>query len=433
MPEVLDGSWVIRGARLLDPGNGVDAWSDIWIENGKIAAIGEYACENPHTRELDAEGCWVIPGMVELSARLDGVIYRESALAREGHAALSSGITTCCIPADVDPCIDTPAVAELIQLRARQNTPLRVATLGALTVSLAGEQLSEMRALQEVACVGLTNGRRAISNTLIMRHALTYARGLGMRVWIYGRDPWLHQAGIVHEGSMAGRLGLPGIPAEAEAIGIARDLSLVELCGVRAHFCRISSAASIRLLMQAHERGLPVSADIAIHHLHLTDESIINFNSLCYVDPPLRSDRDREVLLESLNHPVVEAICSDHTPLAPEDKGVPFAETYPGIAGMETLLGLTLALCRYGYLDERRLIYLLTTGPRRLLDIETATLQCGAPADLTLIDPDTYWRVDPERFLGVGRNTPYKDWVLSAKVRHTILGSRIYGSDVTSA
>jgi len=416
---------VIRNGRLIDPANGIDRVTDLFIEEGNVAAIGAAPAGFQANKEIDARNQWVLPGLVDLHARLrEPGQEQKGTIASETRAAAAGGITTLCCPPDTDPVVDTPAAAQLIRRRAREAHKARVLPLGALTQGLKGEQLAEMAALRKAGCIAVSNARRPVTNTLVMRRALEYAATLDLTVFLYPEDPWL-ASGCVHEGAMSTRLGLPGVPDCAEAIALARDLRLVERTGVRAHFCQISSAAAVEMIAEARAAGLPVSADVAAHHLYLTDLDVGFFNSLCHVRPPLRSQRDRDALRAAVARGVITAVTSDHQPHDADAKLAPFADTEPGVSGLETLLPLMLRLAEEKVLPLAEAVARITNGPASILGLESGGLAVGAPADLCIVDPERHWTVSEQTLLSQGKNSPFLRWELKGRVTHTLLEGNV--------
>lgn len=416
----------IRNGRVIDPANKVDAVQDLWIEGGRIAAVGTGPDKFGAERTLDASGLVVCPGLIDLSARLrEPGQEHKGTIASETAAATAAGITTLLCPPDTDPVIDTPAVANLIQQRAQAAGHARVLTLGALTQGLEGTQLSEMGALKAAGCVGISNALRPVANTLVLRRAMEYAATHDLIVFLHANDPWLSNHGCVHEGQVGTRLGLPGIPEAAETVAVARDLALVQQTGVRAHFCRLSSAQAVRMVARAQYDGLPVTADVTTHHLHLTEIDVGDFDSNCHVLPPLRTQRDRDGLRTGLVKGTLTAICSDHQPHEADAKLAPFAATAPGISALETLLPLSLRLVHDGVLSLPEAIARLTHRPAHLLGLDLGTLSVGAAADVCLIDPDREWELTAERMVSRGRNTPFLGWQFRGRAVITIYNGRI--------
>ena len=416
----------IRAGHLVDPANGVDRQADLFIAEGKVVAVGRMPDGFAPEREIDASGQVVCPGLVDLQARLREPGEEHKAdIASETRAAARAGITTLCCPPDTQPVIDTPAVVELIHRRAESSGLARVFTLGALTHGLAGKQLSEMQALRQAGCLGLSNALEPVADTLVMRRALEYAAGLGMTVFLFAEDPWLRGQGCAHEGAVSTRLGLPGIPEIAETIAVARDLALVEQTGVRAHFCQLSSRKAVRKLARARHDGLPVSASVAAHQLHLTDMDLGEYNVMAHVRPPLRSQRDRDGLREGLREGVIDAICSDHQPQDADAKLGPFSATEPGISALETLLPLSLRLVRDGLLTLPQAIARLTVEPARILGLDYGNLAPGRAADVCVFDPEAFWTLRADELASRGKNTPFDGWDLQGRVSYTLLDGRV--------
>jgi dihydroorotase len=416
----------IKNGRVGDPANNIDRVADVFIAAGRIVALDTAPDGFTAERVIDAGGLIVVPGLVDLAARLrEPGQEHKATIAGETRAAAAAGITTLCLPPDTDPVIDTPAVAELVHLRAEQAGYARVVTLGALTRGLAGEQISEMAALKAAGCVGVSNGRRPITNLLNLRRAMEYAVTHDLTVFLHPDEPTLSNNGCVHEGAVSTRLGLPGVPQAAETAAVARDLAIIEQVGVRAHFCRLSTARAVQMVGRAQFDGLPVSADISAHQLFLTDMDVMGFNSQCHVLPPLRTPRDRDGLRDGLARGIVTAMCSDHQPHEADAKLAPFIDTEPGISGLETLLPLCLRLVEEGALTLSQALTRLTHGPARILGIEAGTLSVGAKADVCLFDPACIWRVDPRQLHSRGHNTPFAGWEFKGKAVMTLLEGRV--------
>jgi dihydroorotase len=316
-------------------------------------------------------------------------------------------------------------MAQMIQSRAWRFGLTFVHPYGALTQNLEGKRLTDMAALEEAGCVGVTNAFVPVTDTLVMRRAMEYAATIGFTVFLHANDPWLAAEGCMHEGEVATRLGLPGIPEAAETVGIARDLALIEQTGVTAHFCGITSSRSAEMIAEARARGLPVTADVAIHHLHLSEHDIGFFNAQCHVRPPLRSLRDRDALRAAIRSGVIAVICSDHQPHESDAKLAPFAQSEPGISGLETLLPLTLKLVDENILPLRDAIACVTSQPASITGLDVGHLARGATADICIFDPDARWILDASRMVSRGHNTPFANWDMRGRVTHTLIGGRI--------
>ena len=418
---------LIRGGRLLDAASGVDSVGDLALADGKILAVGEAPADFQADEVLEAEGKLVIPGLIDLCARLrEPGQEHKATIASETRAAAMGGITTLVMPPDTDPVIEEPAVVNLIRRRAEAAGFARVLSLGALTQGLAGQQLAEMAALKESGCVGVSNGGRPMPDTRVLYQALAYAASQDLTVFLEPVEPWLG-CGHAHDGPVAARLGLAGIPVAAETAGLARLLSLVEDIGVRLHICRLSSARWVEMVRAARQRGLPVTADVAIHHLHLCEVDVGRFDSACHVLPPLRGMRDRDALRMALADGTIAAICSDHQPHDRDAKERPFAETEPGIPGLDTLLGLTLKLAADGVLGLGEALARMTSGPARVLGLPQGRLVAGAPGDICVVDPDEDWEVAEDTLHSRGQSTPFRGWVMAGRAVVTVLaGEPVY-------
>jgi dihydroorotase len=416
----------ISGGRLIDPENRIDDRLDLYIADGRIAAIGAPPDGFSEDVELDAGGLVVIPGLIDLCARLrePGQEHKAS-IDGECRAAAAGGITTLCCPPDTDPVIDTPAVVELIRHRAQQAGAARVVTLGALTKGLHGEQLSEMAALQRAGCVGVSNALKPLASTLVERRAFEYAATFGLTVFLHADDAALSANGCIHEGELSTRLGLPGIPQAAETVAVARDLALIQQTGVRAHFCRLTTQHAVRMVARAQFDGVPVSADVAVPHLYLSEVDTVDFGADYHFIPPLRTQEDREGLRKGLLSGTVSALCSDHQPHEPDAKLAPFPATEPGASGVDSLLSLTLKLVDEDQNLLADAIARVTSGPAKILGIPYGDLAVGRAADLCIYAPDSNWRLDDTSMNSQGKNTPFRGWEMPGRVRHTLRDGQI--------
>lgn len=420
----------IKGGRVIDPANKLDKKVDVHISEGRIAAIGKAPKGFVADISIDAKGQIVCPGLIDISARLrEPGQENKATIASETRAAARSGITTLVCPPDTQPVTDTAAVVDLIRHRAEQAGFARVLSIGALTQGLQGTQLAEMGALKSVGCIGVGNASHPIANTEVMRRALEYATSQDMTVYLYAEDPWLAAGGCAHEGEVSVRLGLPGIPEAAETIAVTREIQLLEQTGARAHFCRLSSDRAMKLVARAKFEGLPITTDVAIHQLFLTELDIGFFNSQCHVRPPLRTQRDRDGLREALGQGGIGIICSDHQPHDIDAKLAPFPSSEPGISGLETLLPLTLRLVDEGVLDLGQAIAVLTRNPAELLGLLEAgqggRLSAGDRADLCIFDPEQYWQLSTETMWSEGHNSPFLGWELKGQVSHTLMAGQL--------
>lgn len=416
----------IRGGRVVDPASGLDTIADVHIVKRKIAAIGDAPPGFEACHDIDATGQIVCPGLVDLSVHLrePGKTHKAT-IDSETRAAACNGITTLCCPPDTSPILDNAAVAELLQRRAKQLNLCRVEMLAALTLGLEGKHLAEMGTLKRAGCTGVSNALAPVPNTEVLRNAYAYAASHKLTVFIQPRDPWLGREGCAHEGRISTRLGLRGIPASAETIGMARDLLLLEMTGARGHFCRLSTAGAVDMLHAAQQRGLPVTADVCAHQLFLSEVDISDYNSQCHVYPPLRSERDREALRQAVKAGIVEAICSDHQPHEADAKLLPFALAEAGISALDTLLPLSLRVAEETGMALRDLLARLTCQPAAILGSKAGTFKVGGRADLCIFDPKPYWTVTPQTMHSLRSNTPFLGWEMKGRVTHTLLGGRV--------
>ena len=423
----------IANGRIIDPANDLDRKADLFIDDdGFIVGIGKAPKNFTAELTIDASNLIVCPGLVDLQARVrePGQEYKAT-IESETLAAVSAGITTLVTPPDTMPVIDTPAMAQMIQQRAWRFGMAFIHPLGAMTRDLEGTQLSDMESLDEAGCVGVTNALNPIKDTLVLRRAMEYAASFDITVFLRAQDPWLIAGGCVHEGEVGTRLGLPGIPEAAETVAVARDLALIEQTGVRAHFSQLSTARAVAMNAEAQELGLPVTADVTAHHLHLSEHDIGYFNSECHVIPPLRSERDRDGLRKALQDGVISAICSDHQPHESDAKLAPFIESEPGVSGLETLLALTLRLVDDGLIDLTQAIAALTSEPADIIGVDTGNLAIGSTADICIFDPEARWTLNTNDMVSRGHNSPFAGWEFKGKVTHTLIGGVLVyeGSD----
>ncbi|MBB1074772.1 dihydroorotase [Rhodoferax sp. 4810] len=416
----------IRHGRLIDPLHAVDTHADVHLADGRVVAIGAAPDGFQPERELDASGCLVVPGLIDLCARLrEPGLERKATIRSETQAAAASGITSLCCPPDTDPVIDTPAVAQLIRQTAQRYGYARVLPAGSLTHGLAGTQLSEMAALKHAGCPVLSHADRPIRNTRVQRRALEYAATFGMTCFLHPCDADLSDGGLVHEGRVSTRLGLPGIPEAAETVAVARDLALAEQTGARIHFRGLSTARATAMLAEARARGVAVTADVSAHQLFLTENDVDHFAANAYVLPPLRTESDRQALRAAVARGEITAICSDHQPHEDDAKQAPFPRIQPGISALETLLPLTLQLVTDGVLSLNQAIAMLTCQPAAILNSKRGHLAINARADVCVIDPNKIWILNEHTMRSRGLNTPFLNQELRGQVQWTILNGRV--------
>jgi dihydroorotase len=415
---------LVKGGRVIDPASGRDAAGDVAIADGRIVA----ALAGKPERVIDAQGLVVAPGLIDLAARLREPGYEYKAtLESEMDAAVAGGVTSLACPPDTDPPLDEPGLVDMLRRRARALSRARVYPLGALTVKLEGRQLTEMAELAEAGCVAFSQADTAVADTQVLWRALQYAATFGFPVWLRAEDLWLAKGGVAHDGEVATRLGLAGIPAFAETVALATLLELVRATGARVHVCRISSAAGVAMLRRARHDGLPLTCDVGVHHVHLSDMDLGYFDAQCRLEPPLRSPRDRDALGAGLADGTIDCIVSDHTPVDEDRKHLPFAEAEPGATGLELLLPLALKWGMRAKLTLAQTLARVTSAPARILGVDAGRVAPGAPADLVLFDPEAPWRVSAQTLKSQGKNTPFLGLELAGRVRATIVaGSVVY-------
>jgi len=413
---------LITGGRLIDPASGRDSKGDLLLENGRIAALDAEARAASPDRRIDAAGLVVAPGLIDLSARLREPGYEYKAtLESEMDAAVAGGVTSIACPPDTDPPLDEPGLVDMLRRRAKVLERARVYPIGALTVTLAGERLTEMAELAEAGCVAFSNANAPLRDTQVLWRALQYAATFGFPVWLRTEDPWLAKDGVAHDGEIATRLGLPGIPVFAETIALSSLLELVRATGTRVHVCRLSSAAAVELIRRAKAEGLPISCDVAIHHLHLSEQDIAYFDSHCRMDPPLRSIRDRDALAAGLADGTIDCAVSDHTPVDEDQKLLPFGEAEPGATGLELLLPLVLRWGRVQGLGLAQTLARITSDSARILGTQSGRIATGAPGDVVIFDPDAPFAVTPAALRSQGKNSPFLGHQLCGRVRFTLV------------
>ena len=386
---------LIRKGRVIDPASGRDDVADLLIEIGRLTRIGASSAPGADIIEADAIGCCQVWWMPVCTCRCQAVVALATSPAKPALPPV--------VPAALSPIAtaDSTAVVRLIREQAGQAGFARIMPIAAMTQGLQGEQLAEMATLAKAGCIAAGNAGRRIASALVLKRCLEYAATFDMPVMFRPQDSALSAGGCAHEGPVATRLGLPGIPAIAESVDLSRDLLLVEATGVRAHFQQISSRQSLRLLREAKQQGLPVTADVSIQHLLLDESALEGFNSHCHVIPPLRSAQDREALLEAVADGTIDAICSQHTPIGSSSKAAPFPATRPGMAGVDTLLSLVLELVDEGKLSLTRALDAVTAAPARCLGIQAGQLETGRPAPVV----DAQSRKDyGEHWLSAGNN-----------------------------
>jgi dihydroorotase len=412
---------LIKGGRIVDPASGRDEVGDVFVFDGKISGKKEKA-----DRTIDAKGLVVAPGLIDLSARLrePGFEYKAT-LESEMDAAVAGGVTSLACPPDTDPVLDEPGLVDMLRRRAKALSRARVYPVGALTVKLAGERLTEMAELAEAGCVAFSQANAPLADTQVLWRAMQYAGTFGFPVWLRAEDRWLAQGGVAHDGEVATRLGLAGIPSFAETIALGTVLQLVRATGARVHFCRLSTAAGVEMIRAAKKEKLPVSCDVGIHHVHLSEMDLGYYDSHCRLEPPLRSQRDREALAAGLADGVIDCAVSDHTPVDEDQKQMPFAEAEPGATGLELLLPLVLKWGAGRKLPLAKTLARVTSDAARVLGVPSGRIETGAPADLVVFDPQQLFKVTPDALKSQGKNTPFLGYELAGRACTTIVAGNV--------
>ena len=416
----------IKNGRLVDPKNRIDAVQDLYIADGKILATGKVPAGFTADKIIDASGLTVIPGLIDLAARLREPGYEYKAtLESEMNAAVAGGITSLACPPDTDPVLDEPGLVEMLKYRARELSQASVYPVGALTYGLKGLELTEMAELADAGCVAFSQADAPLTDTRVMMRAMQYAATFDFGVWLRPQDSFLARDGVAHDGEVATRLGLPAIPVCAETIALSTMLQLARATGVRLHICRISSAAGVALIREAKKDGLALTCDVSMNHIHLSEMDIGFFDSNCHLVPPLRNQRDRDALRTGLMEGVIDAICSNHSPVDDDAKQLPFAEAEAGATGLELLLPLVLKWAQQGKYSLLDAIEKVTVNPARILNIDAGHLSVGVAADICIFDPERYWKVEASALKSQGKNTPFIGMELQGKVRYTLVNGRI--------
>ncbi len=430
--------FLIQHGRVIDPASGRDELADVAVAAGRILGIGQLPADFRPTRTIDAQGCWVLPGLIDLTARLREPGHEHARmLESEMAAAVAGGVTSLVCPPDTDPVLDEPGLVEMLKTRAERLHQARVFPQGALTRGLKGEVLTEMGQLTDAGCVAFGQAEAPIVNTQVLQRALQYAATFGYAVWLRPLDPWLG-TGVAASGPLAMRMGLSGVPAAAETIALHTVFELLRAMGgaagrSRVHLCRLSSAAGVDLLRQAKADGLPVTADVSINSLLLTDLDIGHYDSNARLHPPLRQQRDRDALADALADGTLDALVSDHSPVDADAKQLPFAEAEPGASGLELLLPLALKWgLGGGGPGLQRALAAVTSAPARVLGGALGTLSAscgrlveGGVADLCVFDPEARWVVGPAELRSQGKHTPFAGHEMTGRVRCTLVGGHL--------
>jgi dihydroorotase len=418
----------IEGGRVIDPAGGVDGVRTVVLRDGVVAEVAERVERPRDARVVDARGRWVTPGFIDLHVHLrePGQEYKET-VASGAAAAVAGGFTAVCSMPNTKPVNDSQAVTELIRARAAEAGLARVYPVGCISKGSKGEELAEYGELKESGCVALSDDGKPVSSAALMRRALEYARAFGLPLTVHEEELSLVGKGVMHEGAVSTRLGLTGIPGQAEDVMVLRDLALAELTGGRLHIAHLSTRGAVRAVREARRRGLPITAEVTPHHLALTDEDLAasGYSTDFKMSPPLRARADVEACREGLVDGTIDAIATDHAPHSLVEKDVEFDIAANGIVGLETALGVCLGLVREGVLSDRRLVEALTAGPARAFGLPGGRLRAGDPADVAVIDPAARWTVTAETLRSRSKNSPWKGKELQGRCTHTIVGGRI--------
>jgi dihydroorotase len=416
----------IAQGRIVNPASQTDRVGDIYISKGRIVSMIDQPDGFVADRIIDASNQIVCPGFIDLSVRLrEPGASQKATIKSETRAAASAGVTSLCIPPDTNPFIDNPAVADLIYDKAKQAGYKQIHPIGALTYKLQGKELSSMFALHQAGCIAMSNAQSPISNLLVLRRAMEYAASFNLLIIYQPQDYHLSNHGCAHEGAVATYYGLPGIPEVAETVALTQCLELVEQTGCKVHFSQISCARSISFIQQAKQKGLPVTADVAIHQLHLTEQDVQPFDGAYHVNPPFRTEEDRQALRAAVKNGIIDAICSDHQPHNIDAKLGAFPETESGVSSLETLLPLMLSLVNQNEIDLMQGIETLTNKPAQILGLKSAGLAVGELADICIFDPKISWEVNETTWKSSGRNTPYWQLSMQGRVTYTLQNGRV--------
>ena len=422
---------LIENGRVIDPKNGIDAVTDLYIAGGRIAALGALPPGFRADRRIDARDTVVCPGLIDLAARLrePGLEYKAT-LESEMVAAISGGVTSLACSPDTDPVLDEPGLVEMLKHRARSLNMANVYPVGALTRGLKGDWLTEMAELHDAGCVAFGQSDMPLPNIRVLMHAMQYAATFGFVLWLRPQDTHIAAGGVAHDGEVATRLGLPAIPVCAETLALSNIILMARETGARVHLCHISSAEAAEMVRAAKRQGLPITADVTINHVHLSEMDIGFFDSNCHLIPPLRGLGDRDALRRSLMDGTIDAICSDHAPVDEDSKLLPFAEAEAGATGLELLLPLTLKWASEAKVPLAAALSRITVEPARILGLDIGHLSPGAVADLCIFDPLQYWRVEAATLKSQGKNTPFLGMELQGRVIYTLVsGEVVYDAD----
>jgi dihydroorotase len=420
----------IKNGRVIDPKNNIDSQLDVFIGAGKIVGLGKAPEGFVANQTIEASNLIICPGLVDLSARLrePGDEYKAT-LISELQAAVAGGVTSLACPPDTDPVLDEPGLVEMLKHRAKQLNLAHVYPLGALTRQLQGKVLSEMGELREAGCVGFSQANIAITDTQVLWRAMEYAATFGFTLFLHAEEPFLAKDGVAHDGEIASRLGLKGIPSAAEALALASILRIAKETGAKVHISRLSTAEGVGMIREAKKQGIHISCDVSANHLHLTEHDIGFFDTYCHLKPPLRTQRDKDALTAGLKDGTIDAICSDHTPVDDDAKLAPFAEAEIGATGLELLLTLTLKWAQQEKVSLLSAISLVSLASAKILGVPAGNLSLNSDADICIFDANEYWKISANALKSQGKNTPFNGLEMAGKVKFTLVhGQLVYQS-----
>jgi dihydroorotase len=410
---------------VIDPGR-FNGMTDVLIDEGRIVAVGPHLKVPAGATKIDATGRLVLPGFVDLHVhfREPGFEYKESIQSGAGAAVAGGFTSVCCMP-NTHPVNDNQAITEFILDRARAAGFANVFPIGAITKGSEGKELAEIGDLRRAGCVAISDDGKPVMNSLVMRRAMEYALAFDVPVVDHCEDLHLAEGGCMNEGAISTELGLPGMPAAAEDVMVARNVALAELTGARLHLAHISTEGSVRMVREAKSRGLKVTAEACPHHFTITEEVVRGYNTYAKMNPPLRTWKDVQAIKEGLRDGTIDVIATDHAPHATQEKQLGFTEAPFGIVGLETALPLTFALVEEGVLSLESAVDKLSTAPAKVFGLTKGTLTVGADADVAIVDQQEQWEVDPAKFRSKSRNTPFAGWKVKGRVMTTIVGGRV--------
>jgi len=418
---------LIKNGRVIDPSQDIDAKMDIYISNRKIKGLYPQGKAPRARRIIDASGCIVVPGLIDIHTHLREPGYEYKETIRTGTlAAVRGGFTSVCCMPNTNPVNDNISVTKFIIEKAQTEGACKVYPIAAITRGQKGEALTELEALVKAGCVAFSDDGRPVMNSLIMRRALEYSKIFDVPIVSHCEDLHLSEGRVMNEGFISTILGLKGIPKAAEEVMVARDIALCELTKGRLHIAHVSTEGSVKMIREAKKRGVNVTAETCPHYFSLTDEALMSYDTNLKVNPPIRTDRDVSAIKEGLRDGTIDVIATDHAPHHIDDKNKEFDFAAFGISGLETALSLSMGLVHEGVLDLKELIRKLSINPAKIMKIDGGVLKPGHEADITIIDPDEVYEVNTADFLSKGKNSPFHRWRLKGRVKYTISRGKVF-------